>query len=159
MPIPGPGRERMFTLTEETEVPAPAERVWGLLVDFASYPDWNPYLLSLETSCEPGSRIVLRLVQPNWKRPITVRPLLTDYEPRSREIRWQTKVLSSLIFGADHVIRVETLVGGGCRIVQSERFSGLFCSLLPSSARRATRLSFRLMNIALKRRAEGVGWG
>jgi hypothetical protein len=145
----------MFTLKEELEVAAPAERVWTLLTDFERYPDWNPYILRLETDEEPGSKLTLRIVQPNWKRPLTLHPRLDTFDPRARELRWQGKVGIPLLFDTNHWIRVDRIDDEHSRVVQAERFSGLFCSLLSNSSRRSTRLAFRLMNKSLRDRAEG----
>lgn len=32
----------------ERRIAAPPERVWSLLTDAASYPDWNPSIFSIE---------------------------------------------------------------------------------------------------------------
>ena len=34
----------MKELQSEIEINAPAERVWEVLADFASYPRWNPFI-------------------------------------------------------------------------------------------------------------------
>ena len=34
----------MKELHSEIEIDASAERVWGILTDFASYPEWNPFI-------------------------------------------------------------------------------------------------------------------
>jgi hypothetical protein len=144
----------MYTLKEEMDVAAPAERVWTLLTDFGSYPDWNPYILSLETDEQPGSKLTLRIVQTNWKKPLTIRPKLTGFDRRFRELRWEGMVGIPLLFDTLHWIRIERVDDESSRIVQAERFSGLFSSLLPQSGRRATRHAFKLMNKALRERAE-----
>ena len=32
----------MKELRSEIEIEAPTERVWGVLTDFAAYPEWSP---------------------------------------------------------------------------------------------------------------------
>lgn len=144
----------MYTLIDEMEIAASADRVWAVLTEFERYPDWNPYILRLETDRQPGSRITLRIVQPNWKKPLTLHPRLTNLDDRYREVRWEGRVGIPLIFDTNHWIRVERIEDDRSRVVQAERFSGLFSSLLPSSARRATKLAFRLMAKALRERVE-----
>ena len=34
----------MKELRSEIEIEAPTERVWGVLTDFAAYPEWNPFI-------------------------------------------------------------------------------------------------------------------
>ena len=37
----------MQVVTSSIEIAASPERVWQVLTDFASYPKWNPFILSL----------------------------------------------------------------------------------------------------------------
>jgi uncharacterized protein YndB with AHSA1/START domain len=43
------------------EIAAPATFVWDVLVDYASYPQWNPYTIAVDTTLETGERIDLTL--------------------------------------------------------------------------------------------------
>ena len=45
----------MKELRREVEIAAPAERVWSVLVDFDAYPDWNPFIRSIQGACEPAA--------------------------------------------------------------------------------------------------------
>ena len=47
------------------EIDAPAAFVWEVLVDYASYPEWNPYTIAVETTLEIGDRIDLTLPNPD----------------------------------------------------------------------------------------------
>jgi uncharacterized protein YndB with AHSA1/START domain len=47
------------------EIDAPAAFVWEVLVDYASYPEWNPYTIAVETTLEIGARIDLTLPNPD----------------------------------------------------------------------------------------------
>lgn len=46
------------------EIDAPAALVWEVLVDYARYPEWNPYTVQVETTLEIGSVIDLYLPDP-----------------------------------------------------------------------------------------------
>jgi hypothetical protein len=46
------------------EIEAPQLLVWGVLVDYARYPEWNPYTVRVETTLELGSVIDLHLPDP-----------------------------------------------------------------------------------------------
>jgi uncharacterized protein YndB with AHSA1/START domain len=43
------------------EIAAPAAFVWDVLVDYANYPQWNPYTVKVETTLELGTVIDLHL--------------------------------------------------------------------------------------------------
>src|SRR5687768_12648923 len=45
------------------QINAPAAFVWDVLVDYPSYPEWNPYTIAAETTLELDDRIDLTLPQ------------------------------------------------------------------------------------------------
>ena len=47
------------------EIDAPASFVWDVMVDYASYPEWNPYTIAVETTLEIGAQIYLTLPNPD----------------------------------------------------------------------------------------------
>lgn len=49
----------------EVEIDAPAAFVWDVLVDYASYPQWNPYTLKVDTTLHVGDPIDLTLPRPD----------------------------------------------------------------------------------------------
>jgi uncharacterized protein YndB with AHSA1/START domain len=54
------------TVTSVTvEIAAPAAFVWDVLVDYARYPEWNPYTIAVETTLGIGERIDLTLPNPD----------------------------------------------------------------------------------------------
>ncbi len=63
----------MKELHSEIEIDAPAERVWRLLTDFASYPEWNPFIRSISGQPTPGERLEVR-IEPPGGRDMTFRP-------------------------------------------------------------------------------------
>ncbi len=144
----------MFTLKHSLEIEAPPERVWEILMDFDRYPEWNPYILSFRTSGAIGSRFDLCIVQPNWKKPMNLRPILADLDPAERELRWRYSVGMRGLFDTDHSLCVIARGESACRVLHSERFTGVFAFLFPAAARKAKRSTFQLMNKALRKRAE-----
>jgi hypothetical protein len=57
-------------------------------------------------------------------------------------------------FDGEHAFQLELLSTAGCRLLHTERFSGLLVGLMSGSWLDATRDGFKAMNGALKRRAE-----
>jgi hypothetical protein len=45
----------------EVEIAAPAAFVWDVLVDFARYPEWNPFTVRVDTTLELGTPVELTL--------------------------------------------------------------------------------------------------
>jgi hypothetical protein len=46
------------------QVDAPSDFVWTVIVDFARYPEWNPYTVKVEATLELGALVVLHLPDP-----------------------------------------------------------------------------------------------
>jgi uncharacterized protein YndB with AHSA1/START domain len=46
------------------DIEAPAELVWEVLVDLASYPQWNPYTVKVESTLKLGEPVNLYLPNP-----------------------------------------------------------------------------------------------
>jgi uncharacterized protein YndB with AHSA1/START domain len=47
------------------EIEAPQAFVWEVLVDYARYPEWNPYTVRVDTRLELGAEVVLHLPHPD----------------------------------------------------------------------------------------------
>ena len=124
--------------------------MWNVLVDFAAYPDWNPFIRRLQGEATVGARLEVT-VQPPGGKAMTFRPRVLAAEP-ARELRWLGRVLLPGLFDGEHGFRLEA-VAGGCRLHHGETFRGL---LVPLFARTldATEQGFGALNQALKERVE-----
>ena len=133
------------------EVNATPEAVWRVLTDFAAYPAWNPFIVSIAGRASAGERLEVR-IRPAGGKPMTFRPRVLKAEPGA-ELRWRGRVLVPGLFDGEHYFRISG-AGAGARITHGERFSGLLLPLLRGGLERGTRDGFMAMNEALKRRAE-----
>jgi hypothetical protein len=135
------------------EIDASPAAVWAVLADVAAYPEWNPFVLSLEGDVRQGARLTARIAPPGG-RAMTFRPTVLAAEPE-RELRWLGRLLVPGLFDGEHSFRIEPLADGRTRFVQSERFSGVLVRLLGRTLEQ-TRRGFEQMNEALKLRAEAA---
>jgi len=142
----------MHHVRTQIDIEAPAGRVWSLLVDFPSYPRWNPFIRSIEGSVEVG-QVLQVFIQPPGKRGMRFRPTVLAVQP-NRELRWKGKLLVAGLFDGEHYFELEPKPGGGLILRQCEVFSGILVPLLRRSLDGATRQGFVAMNEALKREAE-----
>jgi hypothetical protein len=143
----------MRILRREIEIDAPSSRVWQVVSDFESYPDWNPFIRSISGRRERGAKLEVRIAPPGG-RPMTFRPKVQSLE-EGRELRWLGRLLVPGLFDGEHRLLVEPLDPNRSRFVQSERFNGLLVGLLRGVLER-TEAGFEQMNRALKQRAEHV---
>jgi len=134
------------------DIAARPAAVWGVLIDFAAYPDWNPFIRRLQGEASVGARLEVT-VQPPGGRAMTFKPTVLAAEP-NRELRWLGRVLVPGLFDGEHVFRLEP-TPSGCRFHHSETFDGLLVSLFAGTLAK-TEQGFAEMNEALKSRVEAT---
>ncbi len=76
----------MKELHTEIEIKAPPERIWLLLTDFASFPQWNPFIRWASGKARKGKQLEVYL-QPSGAKGMTFRPRVLKAE-QNRELRW-----------------------------------------------------------------------
>ncbi|MCB2224808.1 MAG: SRPBCC domain-containing protein [Actinobacteria bacterium] len=141
----------MPIITTEIAIDAPPERVWDVLMDFAAYPEWNPFITAISGEAALGERLAVTLTLPTGKT-MRFSPEVTVCEPQ-RFFRWHGKVGVRGIFDGHHSFRLDP-TQRGTRVEHAERFTGLLGWMMFGKTRRQTEDGFRAMNAALKERAE-----
>ena len=142
----------MKELRTEIEIQASDERVWQLLTDFASFPQWNPFIRRASGEAKAGARLEV-YIQPSGARGMTFKPTVLKAEP-NRELRWLGRLLMPGLFDGEHVFTLEPLGTNRVRFTQREVFTGLLVPLFARGLDTDTRRGFEEMNRALKARAE-----
>jgi hypothetical protein len=142
----------MKQLDNELEINASAERVWQLLTDFASFPQWNPFIQHVSGQLKRGAQLEVTL-QPSGTHATTIRPIVLKTEP-NRELRWIGRWLLPGLLDDEHIFTIEPLDAERVRFTQREIFTGLLAAFHARSRNTDTRRGFREMGKALKLRAE-----
>lgn len=145
--------QTMNHLHTEISITAPPDRIWHLLTDFASFPQWNPFIRHAVGELREGAQLEVYL-QPSGARGMTFHPRILKAEP-DRELRWLGHFLIPGLFDGEHIFTIEPLEAGRVRFVQREIFTGLLVPLFMRWMEKDTRRGFEEMNRALKLRAEG----
>jgi hypothetical protein len=147
----------MKELHSQIDINASAERVWQLLTDFASYPQWNPFIRRISGKLSTGERLEVRL-EPPESRGITLRPQVLTAEAK-HQLRWLGHLFVPGLFDGEHTFVIQPLEEGRVRFVQREVFRGLLVPLFARSLDNSTLRGFEEMNRALKERAEAATGG
>lgn len=135
------------------DIAATLDTVWRVLTDFPKYPEWNPFVRSIDGPQVPGARLRVT-IQPEGGRAMSFSPRLLVFEAR-RELRWKGSLLVPGIFDGEHYFQLNEPFPGEVRFIHGELFSGLLVPLvLRGAMRTGTRRGFAAMNEALKTRAE-----
>jgi hypothetical protein len=143
----------MRELQSSIEIDATPERVWDVLTDFDSYPDWNPFIRSISGTPATNQKLEV-VIEPPEGRTMTFKPTVLVAEP-ARELRWLGRLVLPGVFDGEHILQIEPLENGRARFVQSERFTGLLVPLFGGTLEK-TRRGFEAMNEALRGRAESA---
>jgi len=137
----------MVSVVTGLVIEAPIERVWQVLLDFPSYPRWNPLLPEAGGEPRLGARVAFRA------RVGTRTPLLrftgTIRACAPHRLEW-TGGVPGLLAGR-HVLEL-TGAGGGTRLVHREDFRGLIALLLGRRLVDFVRPAYAAMDRALARR-------
>ena len=147
----------MKELHSQIDINASAELVWQLLTDFASYPQWNPFIRHISGEPTIGERLEVRL-EPPESRGITLRPKVLDAEP-NHQLRWLGHLFVPGLFDGEHSLVIQQLGEDRVRFVQGESFRGLLVPMFARSLDNGTLRGFEEMNRALKERAEAATGG
>jgi len=134
------------------EISATPERVWNVLLDFARYPDWNPFVRSIEGLPAEGATLKVSIHPPNGKA-MEFRPVVLRHRA-GREFRWKGKLLLPGVFDGEHYFVLTPGADGATLFTHGENFSGLLVPLFRGALDSGTKAGFEAMNLALKQRLE-----
>lgn len=158
----------MAELHTEITIQAPVERIWSILMDFESYPEWNPFISRITGRAEPGERLEVRLTPPDGMA-MSMKPEVVSVEDApfvskasnrpevmeaSREFSWLGHLGVNGVFDGRHIFLLFEEAQSTTRFVQREEFSGLLAAPILLLVRKSTLRGFEAMNQALKQRAE-----
>jgi len=147
----------MTQLYTEIEINASAETVWRLLMDLENYPDWNPFIRSVEAiegEVKPGAPLKVFL-KPGGASGMTLKPSVVECVPETK-FSWLGSLFIKGLFDGKHEFLLEPLAEGKVKFIQRENFSGILVPVIWALIKKNTKLGFEEMNTALKARARKV---
>jgi hypothetical protein len=141
-------------LHTEVVIRSTTEVVWGVLTDFASYAEWNPFISGIRGTLAPGERLTVHFAGDGSKN-VTFRPTVL-YIETFREVCWMGRLVFPLLFDGKHHFIMETLDTNRVRFIQREVFTGLLVPMLRRELETRTKRGFERMNNALKEHVERI---
>jgi len=142
----------MKRLTTNINIEASPETVWKTLMDFNSYPEWNPFIRSIEGEKYVGGRLKATLHPPEGKAMIFKPTVLRADE--NKEFRWLGHLFIKGLFDGEHVFKIEKGDNNSINFIHEELFRGLLVPLFSRMIDTKIKNGFNAMNAALKERAE-----
>ncbi|MFT4781949.1 MAG: hypothetical protein ACI9SD_001640 [Pseudohongiellaceae bacterium] len=127
------------------------KRVWQVLTDFKSYPNWNPFIKSIRGEKIVGNKLATEILPPN-RRIMKFTPVLLEVDSE-RELRWLGSGPVRGIFDGEHYFKIIPQENGSVKFIQGEKFSGILVRFMPKLLA-DTKHGFEQMNEALRKECE-----
>lgn len=130
---------------------APADTIWELIYDVASWPQWNPLYSHAEGQVRIGGKLKLVHGLP-VPGPTVIEPTVLDWVPLE-QLHWRRALASGFIKTIRYV-EIEALTETGCIVSNGELFEGSLVPFVLRGKGGTIRRAFAAMNEALKEAAE-----
>jgi len=132
-------------------IKAPAEVIWEIASDFATWSDWNPTYTKGAGDLRIGSPLEFTLELPGEPAQV-INPVLLEWVPLE-QIHWTLTLARGLVRTVRY-IEIEALSETSCIVSNGEIFEGLLGPTAAHTKRHAIRQGFTAMSEALAARAE-----
>lgn len=139
------------------EISASPKAVYDQLMNFSSYPDWNPMVTSISGDATEGGKLEVD-VKIGTGNAQKFQPIVLRNEP-NKEFRWVGVLLTRFLFRGEHYFIIDDHGQGedanSCTFTHGEKFSGLLIPIFKMQSGSELEGSFASFNNALKARVEG----
>lgn len=126
---------------------ATAEKIWKILIDFKRYPEWNPFILSMEGEVNEGARLKANI------KGMKFTPVVLAVRA-NREFRWLGNFIIKGLFDGEHYFLLNQNNDGTTTLTHGEYFNGVLVPVFSKTLDKKTKEGFENLNLALKERAE-----
>ena len=135
----------------EIVIHASREKVWQILTNFQAYPTWNPFIIRIEGTLQPGAK--LKNTLRNGDGTMTFTPVITQVKEQE-SFAWLGSLFVKGLFDGLHSFTIEDAGSNHVKLIHAESFSGLLSGYILKKIGTATRDNFIRMNVAIKELAE-----
>ena len=143
----------MKEIRTEIIINSNSDQVWKVLTRFSEYPEWNPFIRSLDGEAVKDTRLVAKL-QLADRKPMVFKPTVTVSEEK-RKFEWLGTTPLNVVNGRHYFI-LEEIGEEQVRFVHGEQFTGILSGPFHRKLAVPTRRGFVSMNEALKQRVESL---
>jgi hypothetical protein len=145
-------KEIMQTIKTSITIKASKETVWNILSNFQDYPNWNPFILSIQGELKKGAQLKTT-IQPEGDREYQFKPTLLEVEP-GVTFRWLGKMGIKGLFDGEHYFILKEKAPNEVELIHGENFRGILVPIIMRMIKEGTMKGFVKMNEALKMKAE-----
>ena len=141
----------MKNIQTEILISTDITKVWDVLMNFDSYPKWNPFITSISGERKLGNRLTVSINPPGGKG-MTFKPNILTLEA-NKEFRWKGKLGINGIFDGEHYFILKSVDKDITKFIHGEKFSGLLVPFVRKMLDK-TQNGFQLMNESIKKECE-----
>ena len=141
----------MEQIKSEVFIDATIENIWATLLDFESYPKWNPFIKKIDGLLKIGSKLLVT-IQPQNQKPMVFRPVILN--ATKYHFSWIGNLGFKGIFDGEHHFKLEQYTPNQVKLIHYEKFSGILHKPILAIIRKSTQSGFGAMNLALKNLCE-----
>lgn len=141
-----------YELRTEILISASPQKIWEVLTDFDNYPNWNPFIKSIQGQLNVGEKITVRLEPPDAKG-ITMTPKVLAFEA-NKQFRWIGNFVLPGLFDGEHIFELVDNKDGTTTFIQRENFKGILVGTFKKMLDNNTKRGFEMMNQQLKIQSE-----
>ncbi len=139
------------------KVNAPPAYLWKVLIDFESYPEWNPFISKIKGEPKIGSKITLHIkLDPSMDSIRLSKEMIVSLK-ENQHLSYDTHFLSSSLFNAVRWQTIRPLDGGKASLYHSQqKMSGLASWPLSRAFGDKIATGFEASSLAFKERVESI---
>jgi hypothetical protein len=138
------------------DIEAPQAFVWDVLLDYPSYPLWNPYTVRVDSTCKLGDPVDLYLPDPNKPGELLhQREWICVVDP-PRQFAYEMLPTPELDVHARRDQYLEATGPQTCRYWTTDVFSGQLAAMVMEHSGDWVKAGFDAVAEALKARAESL---
>ena len=130
------------------------DKVWEILTDFENYPNWNPFIKSIEGDMNVGKTIEVT-IEPMGEKAMVFSPKILTII-KNKELSWLGHLLIPGIFDGKHKFEIIYNDDNTITLVHSEVFRGLLVPFFTKKLNNGTKKGFIAMNKKIKELAEQI---
>ena len=148
------GYKKKYSFKDSIIINAPVEKVWAVLTDIESFPDWNPNTIRLVGEQKVGAILQIE-TQLSKKRTIKEEMIVRAYEQNQRWC-WGNKIFSK-IFGYSQRCKIIRRFGKNQTLyITTEKFKGMLAPMIIGTMKKRLLKGFKKESLKLKRRVENL---
>ena len=141
-------------IAAQTDIHAPVDRVWRILIDLDRYHEWNPFTTAVESTLRVGQPAVLHVrMRPN--KSVVQVETVSAFEPGAR-LCWSMKLGAAFLLAAERCQILSSLPDGRTRYYTCDEFRGALVPVVMGLYGADIKRGFDGVAQALKRRAEAA---